>query len=96
MAVEEHERRRPLLVAALDFALLEPRPEPAVLTTLKGWLNSWSGIGAVGVRTACLPPLCSRRNRTTWEDCEDRPGRYEERSSLANAPVPPPATDERE
>ncbi len=47
MAVEEHERRRPLLVAALGFALLEPRPEPPVLTTLKTWLNPWSGIGAV-------------------------------------------------
>jgi hypothetical protein len=47
MAVEEHERRRPLLIAALGFALLESRPEPAVLATLKDWLASWSGIGAI-------------------------------------------------
>jgi hypothetical protein len=47
MAVEEHERRRPLLVAALGFAILEPRPEPPALTTLKDWLASWSGIGAI-------------------------------------------------
>ena len=47
MAVEEHERRRPLLVAALGFALLEARQEPPALTTLKTWLNTWSGIGAV-------------------------------------------------
>jgi hypothetical protein len=47
MAVEERERRRPLIVAALGFAILEPRPEPAPLATLKSWLNSWSGIGAV-------------------------------------------------
>jgi hypothetical protein len=45
--VEEHERRRPLLIAALGFALLEPGPEPAVLTTRKGWLSWWSAIGAV-------------------------------------------------
>jgi hypothetical protein len=47
MAVEEHERRRPLLVAALGFALREPRPEPTALTALKSWVNSWSGIGAI-------------------------------------------------
>jgi hypothetical protein len=41
MAVEEHERRRPLLVAALGFSLVELRPEPAALTALKSWLNSW-------------------------------------------------------
>jgi hypothetical protein len=47
MAVEEHERRRPLLIAALGFAMLETRPEPPALTTLKDWLASWAGIGAI-------------------------------------------------
>jgi|ERR1043166_5776640 hypothetical protein len=47
MTVEAHERRRPLLIAALGFAFVELRQEPAALTTLKHWLNSWSGIGAV-------------------------------------------------
>ena len=46
-SMEERERRRPLLVAALSFALLEPSPEPVALTTPKGWLDSWAGIGAV-------------------------------------------------
>jgi hypothetical protein len=47
VGMEEHERRRPLLIAALGFAMLETRPEPLALTTLKDWLASWSGIGAV-------------------------------------------------
>lgn len=47
MAVEEHERRRLSLVAALGFALLEARQERTALITLKTWLASWSGIGAV-------------------------------------------------
>jgi hypothetical protein len=47
VGVEEHERRRPLLSAALGFAMLETRAEPPALTTLKGWLNSWAGIGAI-------------------------------------------------
>jgi hypothetical protein len=40
-------RRRPLLIAALGFAMLETRTELPALTTLNGWLNSWAGVGAV-------------------------------------------------
>jgi hypothetical protein len=47
MAMEEHERRRTLLTAALGFARLELRPSPPTLDTLKGWLGSWTGAGAV-------------------------------------------------
>jgi hypothetical protein len=40
-------QRRSVLVAALGFARPEVQPAPPELVALKGWLNSWAGIGAV-------------------------------------------------
>lgn len=45
-------RRRALLVTALGVALVRLHPEPAVLTALKGWLGSWTGIGLMAVGMA--------------------------------------------
>ncbi len=46
------DRRRALLVAALGFARVEIQPEPPVLRTLRTWLGSWTGIGAMAVGMA--------------------------------------------
>jgi hypothetical protein len=43
----EIQQRRSRLVAALGFARLELRPAPPELVTLKTWLGSWGGIGAI-------------------------------------------------
>ncbi len=41
------DNRRALLVAALGFARVQVQPEPPVLRTLRTWLGSWAGIGAI-------------------------------------------------
>ncbi len=41
------ERRRALLTAALGFARLHAAPSSPALHTLRRWLDSWPGIGAV-------------------------------------------------
>src|SRR5687768_16028188 len=39
------DRRRPLLIAALGFALLDPRMSE--LRLMQSWLSTWTGIGHV-------------------------------------------------
>lgn len=43
------DRRRAVLVAALGFALIDPRraPDAPALATVRAWLGSWTGIGLV-------------------------------------------------
>ncbi len=43
------ERRRSLLTAALGFALLDTRgqPAPPEVQTVRRWLDNWTGIGHV-------------------------------------------------
>jgi hypothetical protein len=52
--VDSITRRRSLLTAALGFMQLDrwTEPKPAVMTTLVGWMDSWSGLGAVAVGMA--------------------------------------------
>lgn len=48
----ELERRRALLVAALGFVRLPPRADMPELASLRHWLGSWPGIGAIAVGMA--------------------------------------------
>ena len=47
-------RRRPLLTAALGFALLDTRGKaaPPEVETVRRWLDNWTGIGHVAVGMA--------------------------------------------
>jgi hypothetical protein len=51
-ANEATERRRALLVAALGFARVPPRPDMPELEPLRRWLGTWPGIGAVAAGMA--------------------------------------------
>src|SRR5262245_22428958 len=47
MSTTPLDNRRALMVAALGFARVRVHPEPPELRTLRAWLGSWAGIGAI-------------------------------------------------